>query len=214
MRIKDTLERIPGGMMVVPLLLGAVINTFAPGLLRIGNFTEALFVNSAGALIALFLLCAGAQINLRSVGPAAAKGVTLLAVKWVAGAAVGLAAYAFAGVDGLFLGMVPLAIIAAMTNSNGGLYVAIVGQYGRADDRAAYSILALNDGPFLTMIADKLSLCFSALALKSSKSMLPSSSDLTMTHLRPAITAEAGFVPWAETGIKHTLRWPSPIDCW
>lgn len=153
MRIKDTLERIPGGMMVVPLLLGAVINTFAPGLLRIGNFTEALFVNSAGALIALFLLCAGAQINLRSVGPAAAKGVTLLAVKWVAGAAVGLAAYAFAGVDGLFLGMVPLAIIAAMTNSNGGLYVAIVGQYGRADDRAAYSILALNDGPFLTMIA-------------------------------------------------------------
>ena len=153
MRIKQSLERIPGGMMIVPLLLGATINTFAPDLLRIGNFTEALFVNSAGALIALFLLCAGAQITLSNVGTAAAKGVTLLVVKWLAGAAVGLLAYVMADSGGLFFGMVPLAIIAAMTNSNGGLYVAIVGQYGKADDKAAYSILALNDGPFLTMIA-------------------------------------------------------------
>ncbi|MCB8840492.1 2-keto-3-deoxygluconate permease [Aurantimonas sp. VKM B-3413] len=153
MKIKATLDRIPGGMMVVPLLLGATINTFLPDLLRIGNFTQALFVDSAGALIALFLLCAGAQINLTNVGSAAAKGATLLALKWIVGAAIGLLAYAFAGPKGLFLGMVPLAIIAAMTNSNGGLYVAIVGQYGRADDKAAYSLLALNDGPFLTMVA-------------------------------------------------------------
>ncbi|MCC9623974.1 2-keto-3-deoxygluconate permease [Thalassospira sp. MA62] len=153
MKIKQSLERIPGGMMIVPLLIGATINTFAPDMLRIGNFTEALFVNSASALIALFLLCAGAQITLSNVGTAAAKGVTLLCVKWIAGAAVGLLAYAMADSGGLFFGMVPIAIIAAMTNSNGGLYVAIVGQYGKADDKAAYSILALNDGPFLTMIA-------------------------------------------------------------
>ncbi|MCJ8141152.1 2-keto-3-deoxygluconate permease [Falsirhodobacter halotolerans] len=153
MQIKATLERIPGGMMVVPLLLGATINTLAPDLLRIGNFTEALFVNSASTLIALFLLCAGAQINLSNVGTAAAKGATLLVVKWLVGAAVGLLAFLLAGENGLFFGMVPLAIIAAMTNSNGGLYVAIVGQYGRADDKAAYSLLALNDGPFLTMVA-------------------------------------------------------------
>merc|ERR1719353_129926 len=35
-----------------------------------------------------------------------------------------------------------------------------------------------------------------------------------MTHFRPAMTADAGFVPWADTGMRHTLRWPSPIDCW
>jgi 2-keto-3-deoxygluconate permease len=153
MKIKATLDRIPGGMMVVPLLLAATINTFAPDLLRIGNFTEALFVKSAGALIALFLLCAGSQINVRNVGSAFAKGATLLTVKWIVGAAVGLLAYTMAGPEGLFLGLAPLAIIAAMTNSNGGLYVAIVGQYGKADDKAAYSLLALNDGPFLTMVA-------------------------------------------------------------
>ncbi len=55
MEIKATLVRIPGGMMVVRLLLAALINTFAPGFLGIGNFIQALFVDGASTLIALFL---------------------------------------------------------------------------------------------------------------------------------------------------------------
>ncbi|WP_067727618.1 2-keto-3-deoxygluconate permease [Oceanobacillus damuensis] len=153
MKIKATLDRIPGGMMVVPLLLAATLNTFAPDLLRIGNFTQALFVDGASTLIALFLLCTGAQINFRNVGVSLGKGATLLTVKWLVGAGIGLLAYIFAGPNGLWLGLAPIAIIAAMTNSNGGLYVALVGQYGDKTDRAAYSLLALNDGPFFTMVA-------------------------------------------------------------
>src|SRR5699024_9954639 len=153
MRIKATLDRVPGGMMVVPLLLAATINTLAPDLLRIGNFTEALFVDGSSTLIALFLLCTGAQINLRNIGVSLGKGATLLIAKWIVGAIVGLIAYIFAGDDGLWLGLAPVAIIAAMTNSNGGLYVALAGQYGDKTDRAAYSLLALNDGPFFTMVA-------------------------------------------------------------
>ncbi len=153
MKIKATLDRIPGGMMVVPLLLAATINTFFPSLLRIGGFTEALFVNSASALIALFLLIAGTQINLRTAGASVSKGVTLLTFKWVIGAGVGLLAFWLADSNGLFLGIAPLAIIAAMTNSNGGLYIALAGQYGKEEDKAAYPFLALSDGPFLTMVA-------------------------------------------------------------
>lgn len=153
MRIKAGLERIPGGMMVVPLILAALINTFFPELLRIGNFTEALFVDGANALIALFLLCTGAQINFRNVGVSLGKGATLLFVKWLVGGIVGLLAFMLADSNGLWFGLAPVAIIAAMTNSNGGLYVALVGQYGDKTDRAAYSLLALNDGPFLTMVA-------------------------------------------------------------
>lgn len=153
MRIKDTLDRIPGGIMVVPLFLGAIINTVAPDLLRIGNFTQSLFVDGAATLCALYLLTAGALIDLRSFGISMAKGTTLLLVKWVVGALVGLLAYTLAGADGLWLGMAPLAIIAAMTNSNGGLYIGIVSRFGTKEDKVAYSILALNDGPFLTMVA-------------------------------------------------------------
>ncbi|KAB7670769.1 2-keto-3-deoxygluconate permease [Bacillus sp. B1-b2] len=153
MRIKATLDKIPGGMMVVPLLLAATINTFFPDALRIGGFTESLFVTGANTLIALFLFIAGSQISVKNVGVSLGKGASLLALKWVVGAAVGLIAYLLADSNGLFIGMAPLAIIAAMTNSNGGMYMAIVGQYGKEDDKAAYSLLALNDGPFLTMVA-------------------------------------------------------------
>ncbi|MDQ0206896.1 2-keto-3-deoxygluconate permease [Alkalicoccobacillus murimartini] len=153
MRLKQSIEKIPGGMMVVPLLLGALINTVMPQALRIGNFTEALFVNGASTLIALFLLCAGSQINIKSFGVSFGKGFTLLTVKWIFGGAVGALVFLLAGgAEGLFLGLAPIAVIAAMTNSNGGLYVALAGQYGKSEDKAAYSVLAMNDGPLFTML--------------------------------------------------------------
>jgi 2-keto-3-deoxygluconate permease len=45
--ILNFLKRIPAGMMVVPLLLGSLINTLFPGALQIGGLTTALF-SSAG----------------------------------------------------------------------------------------------------------------------------------------------------------------------
>src|SRR5699024_8254256 len=57
------------------------------------------------------------------------------------------------GAGGLFLGLAPVAIIAAMSNSSGGMYLASSGEFGSEEDLAAYPILALNDGPFLSMVA-------------------------------------------------------------
>ena len=45
-----------------------------------------------------------------------------------------------------------------------------------------------------------------ALALRSSTSMLPLSSQATVTIFMPAMAADAGLVPWAEAGISTTLR--------
>jgi glycine dehydrogenase len=49
-----------------------------------------------------------------------------------------------------------------------------------------------------------------ALARKSSTSTSPFGMPLTTTTSSPAICADAGFVPCAETGMRQMLRWASP----
>jgi 2-keto-3-deoxygluconate permease len=174
--IKDMIEKIPGGMMVVPLLLGTILNTIdqlhlpfvasilqelgAPKtsagyyeFLRIGGFSEQLFKTSALTLIALFLFCSGAQMNLRVGGRAMKKGVILTASKYCVGLGVGvLFGMMFDPMHG-FLGLSTMAIIAAMTNGNGGMYAALTAQYGNRSDTAAVAVLSLNDGPFFTLMS-------------------------------------------------------------
>ena len=54
---------------------------------------------------------------------------------------------------------------------------------------------------YVTINPPKMSLFSSATFLSSSTFMLPFSSQLVTTTLKPAITAEAGFVPCADEGI-------------
>ncbi|MBM7632309.1 2-keto-3-deoxygluconate permease [Geomicrobium sediminis] len=176
MQIKKTIEKVPGGLMVIPLLLGATLNTvdqlqipwivdFLQMLgaeqqengnyefLRLGGFSEWLFKDGAMVLIALFLFCCGSQMNLKIGGKALKIGTLLLVAKYGSGVAVGFAFASIFGVmDGL-LGLSLMTIVAAMTNGNGGMYAALTSQYGRRSDVGGVAVLSLNDGPFLTMVA-------------------------------------------------------------
>jgi 2-keto-3-deoxygluconate permease len=146
------LGRIPGSLMIVPLFLGAIVNTVFPDALGIGSFTTALFKDGAAVLIGLFFMSVGSQIDVRAALPSVEKGLVLLLTKYGAAVAVGLAVAHFAP-DGRLWGLLPVAIIAAMSNSNGSLYVALTSEFGNRTDKGAISILSINDGPFLTLVA-------------------------------------------------------------
>jgi 2-keto-3-deoxygluconate permease len=152
MRIKDTIDKIPGGLMIIPLLLGAIINTLFPRALMIGGFTTAMFKQGALPVLGVFLFCVGSQMSFKVAPKSLKKGIILTVTKYAIGVFIGLAVGKLFGPSGL-IGLTPLAIIAAMTNSNGGLYVALTGEYGDESDVGAISVLSLNDGPFLTMVA-------------------------------------------------------------
>jgi 2-keto-3-deoxygluconate permease len=78
--IMDGLQKLPGGTMLVPLILGSLVGTFFPDFLGLGSFTTALFKNSALPLIGLLILATGAQINARQSGGVFKRvGVLLLA---------------------------------------------------------------------------------------------------------------------------------------
>lgn len=154
--IKRAIERVPGGLMVVPLLCGAVANTAFPGASKFfGSFTGALFTGAL-PILAVFYVCTGATIDFRATPYILRKGGTLFAVKIGIGILAGIILGRLLGeapVDaGLFAGISTLAVVAAMNDTNGGLYMALMGQFGQARDVGAYSVMSLESGPFLTMV--------------------------------------------------------------
>lgn len=146
------MRKIPGGIIIVPLFVGVILNTLIPNALQIGGFTQGLFKGGTACLLGLFLLLNGASIDVRHIGMPFYKGIVLTAIKFILGVAVGLFVGAVFGPAG-FLGVTPMSFIAALTNSAGGEYLAIAQQYGDDSDAGAISILSLNDGPFFTMVA-------------------------------------------------------------
>lgn len=157
MRIRATLNRIPGGMMLIPLLIGALIRTFLPGLFNIiefkSSFTGGLLTGSS-ALLAAFYVCLGSTIQFKSTGYILKKGVSLWAGKIITTFIIALLIHSLApDQNHLFLGLSALAIVAAFSDTNGGLYMALMGQLGkRREDVAAYSIMSVESGPFFTML--------------------------------------------------------------
>lgn len=154
--IKKSIERVPGGFMILPLLLGALLHTWFPhGAEFLGSFTGAL-AKGAMPILAVFFVCIGATIDLKTTPYILKKGGVLLTAKLATGLLVGLLASWVLGKDpiqsGWFAGLSVLAIVASMNDTNGGLFMALLGQFGKKEDAAAYSLMSLESGPFFTMI--------------------------------------------------------------
>lgn len=156
MKIKKSMERIPGGMMLIPLLLGALINTLFPTAGKtLGSFTNA-WMTGAMPILAVFFICMGATIDIKATPYILKKGGALLGSKLLTGAVLGFITARFLGngmiEHGLFAGLSVLAIVASINDTNGGLYMALIGQFGKTEDAAAYSLMSLESGPFFTMV--------------------------------------------------------------
>lgn len=143
-------------MMIVPLVCGAVITTLAPRTGEFfGSFTGALFTGAL-PILAVFYVCVGATIPVRSLPQVARRGGALMAAKICLGIIAGFVLGRLLGVEpvraGWLAGVSTLAVVAAINDTNGGLYMALMGQYGSSEEAAAYSVMALESGPFLTMV--------------------------------------------------------------
>ena len=142
--------------MVVPLACGAIVTTLAPGAPKLfGSFTGALFT-SAIPIIAVFFVCLGATIPVRALPRVIRRGGALLGTKIGLGVAAGLLLGHTIGMlpirHGLFAGVSTLAVVAAFSDTNGGLYMALMEYFGRPEDAGAYVVMSIETGPFFTMV--------------------------------------------------------------
>jgi len=152
MKILNKLQKMPGGLVIVPLILAVFIKSVFPSFFEIGGFTTGLFKNGQPAMMGLFLILCGSAIDVKQVGMPLYKGSILTGMKFILGILLGLTVAKFFGPSG-WMGLTPMVIIAAITNSNGSLYISLSSQFGKPTDTGAISILSLNDGPFFTLVA-------------------------------------------------------------
>ncbi|SDE89095.1 2-keto-3-deoxygluconate permease [Sporomusa acidovorans] len=149
MQIYKRVRDIPGGFMIVPMLIGALINTFAPHFVRIGGFTEAI-ATSFPAFIGAFLFCMGTTMTFKAAPIMLKRGCGILFTKVSIASVIALMIAKFFGGD--LFGLSALAILAAMNDTNGGMFIALTSGMGDETDVGSYVIQNIETGPFLTMV--------------------------------------------------------------
>src|ERR1044072_9955500 len=81
MKILKTVNSVPGGLMVVPLFLGMALNTFAPDLMKIGGFTQALSGVGYPTVLGMYLFTVGTKMTVRAAPRMLLRGFGLLSAK-------------------------------------------------------------------------------------------------------------------------------------
>ena len=150
MRIYRAVNRVPGGMMVVPLFLGMALNTFFPNLLRIGGFTQALTGVGYPTVLGMYLFTVGTKMTMRAAPRMVVRGAGILVAKVGTATLFALAVERFFG--GTVLGLSTLAVMVAMSDTNGGMFMALTSVMGDKDDAGTYVPQSIETGPFLTML--------------------------------------------------------------
>ncbi len=144
------IPRIPGDLIIYPMVIGVVLNSFIPQFLNMGGFLTAIKGGTA-ALVGIFLFFLGASLDIRSTPQAIKRGGIVIVTKVLASVGLGLLV-AFVFKDNFF-GLSSLAIIGGVSVANNALYSGITAEYGTDAEKGAVGITILSVGPIVTMIA-------------------------------------------------------------
>jgi 2-keto-3-deoxygluconate permease len=150
MHIYRFVTRVPGGMMVVPLFIGMALNTFAPNLMKIGGFTQALTGTGYPTILGMYLFTVGTKMTVRTAPSMLLRGLGLMVAK--VGTATVIALVVAHVFSGHILGLSTLAVMVAMSDTNGGMFLALTSVMGDRDDAGTYVMQSIETGPFLTML--------------------------------------------------------------
>ncbi len=157
MHILQAVKKVPGGLMLVPLLLGALCHTFTPEAGKyFGSFTNGL-ISGTVPILSVWFFCMGASINYKNAGLVIRKSGTIVITKILVAWVVGFICVQFMPRQGMieygfFAGLSTLAIVTSMDMTNGGLYASLMQQYGSKEEAGAFVLTSIESGPLVTMM--------------------------------------------------------------
>ncbi|MGW9102472.1 2-keto-3-deoxygluconate permease [Priestia megaterium] len=152
MNILNRVNKVPGGLLIIPMLIASVINTFCPSIFKIGDPTTAVFTGKGTmVVVGMILLVSGSQFKLSQVVVTLKRAGILAFSRIILGWIFGWLFIYFFGIDGFF-GISAVALIATITSCNPGLYLALMNSYGDDVDCAAFGILTLIAVPIIPVM--------------------------------------------------------------
>nr|WP_321357590.1 2-keto-3-deoxygluconate permease [uncultured Draconibacterium sp.] len=149
MKFSDRIKAFPGGSMLFPMALAAIINTVFPQIRALGFPTSALFSSSGTmALIAMILCLIGLQFRLEQLKVLVKSGGIIIFLKLLISIISGYFILHYFGLNG-FWGISALALVAAISSVNPGIYLALMKSYGDDNDISYFTLLNLIGLPFV-----------------------------------------------------------------
>lgn len=150
--ITGIMNKVAGGIVLVPMFVVSIINTFAPKLLNPGGFTSAFFASSSTPfIISVLLFIAGTQLDVREMGPALKRGGLLSITRVLIGILAEVIVLALAGPKG-FLSVSALALVIGLLSCNPGVYMAVCQEHGDRHDIPGFGIMNLVPVPAIPVI--------------------------------------------------------------
>jgi len=149
MKLTDIISKIPGGNMLIPMAISAIINTLFPSFHAVCQPTTALFSSSGTmALIAIFLVLIGIQFKSNQLVASLKHGGVLVILKLLISIVFGVIIMKFFGLNG-FWGISTLALVVTISSANPGIYIALMESYGNDIDVANFTLLNMIGLPFV-----------------------------------------------------------------
>ena len=61
----NKMKKLPGGLVIIPLVIAVLIATFIPDVYQIGGYVTALFYDGNSCMMGFFLIVCGSTINIK-----------------------------------------------------------------------------------------------------------------------------------------------------
>lgn len=152
MKILKTIDQLPGGIILVPMLCSALVNTLAPELLQVGGVTTKLFSTyGTQVFIGALLFLSGSQLAVRDVPKAMKRGGVLLLGKILIGVLLTALYLALWGQEGVF-GIPALAFCVVVLSVNPGVFLAVANQHGDELDPPGFGLFNLLSVPTVPLV--------------------------------------------------------------
>lgn len=134
------MKKIPGGLLLIPMLISALFYTFAPDLLDVGAVSGTFFTKKGiNYIIGLICFLSATSLDLRNLKRILRKQGSIILLKFALSLVLGILFVRFFGLDGIF-GISALAFITCISSLNPALHLAFAQDYGDEDDVAAFGL--------------------------------------------------------------------------